>query len=425
MMKKILVLDDNLTVCLMLKSWLVKQNYQAETATSVKDAIEMVKDRPFDLILSDIRMPDTDGFSFLSWIKRYDSDILVIMMTGFADVETAVESMKSGAVDYIAKPIDPEILFQKIEAAFKNQSRNAEKRNSQTMFVKPSGLEYQKLFDEMDKAAANETYVLIRGDRGTGKNSIARYIYEKSSRNAGPFVMADCSDVQAVRNAKTEPFIQAFFREARGGVIYVKAVENLDTFSQDLLLSAITTQKRDDSFTMIIACTDKNNDDLKRRLIPKLYQFFEKETIKIPSLRNNKESILFFANYFLNFANSELDKKVTGFSPEVEEAFIRHEWPENIQELKNTVLKAVLMTNGAYVPKELAAGLFKNDFTVTNYGESAINVQDLKKENYEREKIKDALGIAKGNKTLAASILNIDRKTLYNKIKQYQIEIAD
>ena len=113
--RNILVIDDNLTVCLMLKSWLVKKDFGVETASSVKEAKQKVKEQPFDLILCDIRMPDADGFDFLSWVKKYDSDILVIMMTGYADIESAVESMKSGAVDYISKPIEPEQLFKKID----------------------------------------------------------------------------------------------------------------------------------------------------------------------------------------------------------------------------------------------------------------------------------------------------------------------
>ena len=128
MNRSILVVDDSLTVCLMLKSWLVKRDFNVEIATNVNIAKQMVKDQPFDLILSDIKMPDIDGFSFLSWVKKFDAEILVIMMTGFADIESAVASMKSGAADFISKPIEPEQLFKKIEEAFQNQ-KNSQKRN--------------------------------------------------------------------------------------------------------------------------------------------------------------------------------------------------------------------------------------------------------------------------------------------------------
>ncbi len=121
MNKNVLIVDDNLTVCLMLKSWLIKRGYQVETAPGASEAKQMVKEQPFDLILTDIRMPDTDGLTFLSWVRKYDSDIIVIMITGYADVESAVLSMKAGAADYIPKPIEPEHLFKKIDEAFQIQ----------------------------------------------------------------------------------------------------------------------------------------------------------------------------------------------------------------------------------------------------------------------------------------------------------------
>ncbi|MDD3788635.1 MAG: response regulator [Petrimonas sp.] len=430
-MRRILILDDNLTICLMLKSWLVKRGFVAETATNVEDAITLVKDKPFDLILSDIRMPEADGFSFLSWVKRYDSDILVMMMTGFVDIESAVESMKSGAVDYIPKPIDPEILFGKIEDAFKKHNKNIEKRKTQTMFVKPPGEEYAKLFDKLHEAAEKEKHILILGDRGTGKSSAARYIYEKSMRSVGAFIVFDREDMpnkmKPAASDNAEPAIQDYLQQARGGVLFVKSIENFDTFEQDAILRAITTQKKDESFTQIILCTDKSKNDLKKELIPKLYQYLEKDAITMPSLNGNKEEILFFAHHFLIFANIEVNKNIRSFSPEVEHVLVTYSWPGNIQEIKNTILKAALNTRGTEVPKEIAPELLKNKIIdpVVEEDNALINVKSLRKENYEREKIKDALDLAKWNKTMAASILNIDRKTLYNKIKQYKLEVTN
>lgn len=138
-MKRILILDDNLTICLMLKSWLTKKNYKVDTATSVGEAQQKVKNEAYDLILSDIRMPEADGFSFLSWIKRFDSDVLVIMMTSYADIETAVESMKSGAVDYIPKPIEAESLYQKIADALKNHENQKKAEQIREPLIKPEG----------------------------------------------------------------------------------------------------------------------------------------------------------------------------------------------------------------------------------------------------------------------------------------------
>ena len=145
-MKRILILDDNLTICLMLKSWLTKKNYKVDTATSVGEAQQKVKNEAYDLILSDIRMPEADGFSFLSWIKRFDSDVLVIMMTSYADIETAVESMKSGAVDYIPKPIEAESLYQKIADALKNHENQKKAEQIREPLIKPEGEIYMSIF---------------------------------------------------------------------------------------------------------------------------------------------------------------------------------------------------------------------------------------------------------------------------------------
>ncbi len=191
MNKSILIIDDNVTVCLMLKSWLVKKNFNVETALSVKEAKQMVKEQPFDLILSDIRMPETDGFAFLSWITKYDSEILVIMMTGYADIETAVASMKSGAADYISKPIDPEQLYLKIDEAFNIQENRLKRKRFSNDFIKLPGSEYEQVFYKLSKVTENNRHLLIIGGRGTGKASTVKYIYERGLHLSKPLVVLD------------------------------------------------------------------------------------------------------------------------------------------------------------------------------------------------------------------------------------------
>ena len=176
-MKRILILDDNLTICLMLKSWLVKKEYQADTATSVQEAQQKVRNEAYDLILSDIRMPDVDGFSFLSWIKKFDSAILVIMMTGYADIESAVESMKLGAADYIAKPIEAELLYKKIADAFKVQENQRFTEQFRDPLIWPPGECYDAISAKVNEVIHDESHLLVIGDNGTGKTSVARYIY--------------------------------------------------------------------------------------------------------------------------------------------------------------------------------------------------------------------------------------------------------
>lgn len=204
MKKNILIVDDNLTICLMLKSWLVKNNYNVETTSSAQEAKQMVKDIPFDLILSDIRMPDVDGISFLNWTKKYDSDIQVIMMTGYAEIESVVESMKSGATDYISKPIDPEILFSKIEEAFQVQENIKKNNQFPNDFLIPPGNEYKQLHEQLHLIAENNDHLLIIGDRGTGKHSSVKLVFEKGVHKSQPLVILDASDLVSTQSDNNE-----------------------------------------------------------------------------------------------------------------------------------------------------------------------------------------------------------------------------
>ena len=429
--KNILVIDDNLTVCLMLKSWLRKKGFSVDTAASVKEAKQKVKEQPFDLILSDIRMPDADGFSFLSWVKKYDSDILVIMMTGYADIESAVESMKSGAVDYISKPIEPEQLFKKIDEAFIRQERMLKQTRFLDIFIKFPDEEYKKLYTQFDQAAENNQHRLIIGDPGTGKLSGARYIYEKGTHLSNPFVIFDddksANRVNSYRtssNGRDEksPLMRKF-REAKGGLLYIREIAYLDINQQDELLNILTRQKKGDDFIQVIMSSDVGKDELQKRLIPKLYNLIIQNCIILPTLKDKTEVVIFLAHHFLQFANATLNKQIESIDPAVEMRLTEYGWPENIQELKNCIIKAALLTEGKIIPESIIPELFVDKTKVNNRGLLLNPIEGLRKEYYEKEKNMEALELAKGNKTMAASILNIDRKTLYNKIKLYNIFI--
>ncbi|HAC73723.1 MAG TPA: hypothetical protein DCF46_09005, partial [Porphyromonadaceae bacterium] len=257
-MKRILILDDNLTICLMLKSWLVKQHYQADTAISVQEAQQKVKNEAYDLILSDIRMPEADGFSFLSWIKKFDSDILVIMMTGYADIETAVESMKLGAVDYIAKPIEAEVLYKKIDDALKYQENQKITEQFRDPLIRPGGEIYTRVFDKLSEVVHDDSHLLVIGDKGTGKTSVAHYIYSRSRIDSGPFVTFDLDSQVLNRNGERRDYEELFLQaldKAKGGLLLVKNLQKTGINFQTLLLKALSSQKKDDNFVQIIITT--------------------------------------------------------------------------------------------------------------------------------------------------------------------------
>lgn len=428
-MKRILILDDNITICLMLKSWLVKQNYKVETATSVEEAKQKVKSEAYDLILSDIRMPESDGFSFLSWVQKFDSDILVIMMTGYADIETAVESMKSGAADYIAKPIEAELLYKKIDDAIKSQENQKKMAQFRELFIKPPGDVYKNIFDKLHEIVQTESHILIIGEQGTGKTAAAKYVYSKLANDLSPFVVLDCESNGAGSNGDRMSCGQALtasIEKANGGLLVIKNIQRSDLNLQTLLLNAVTKQKKNDRFTQIIITSQANKQQLKSSLLPKLYDVLTEKHLELPVLKNNNEAILFYMKHFLNSANQELDRNIEKIDNEVVAEFIKHPWEGNIQELKNMIFKACLLADGKIIGKNILPQLFKrlSDTEIETPQANKSEIDMLKKENYEKAKIKEALEIANGNKTMAASILNIDRKTLYNKIKLYKVDIS-
>ncbi len=351
------------------------------------------------------------------------------MMTGFADIETAVESMKSGATDYISKPIEPELLFNKIEDAFKKQLSQKTNIRSFNEIIKPPGQKFDNLHKRLNEYAEKNQHFLIIGDRGTGKASSVKYAYQKGFNNLKPFVVLDVDQISNNSVNTPETKQMSVFTEnlkiAKGGLLYIRKVHKLDMISQNELLTVLIKQKKDENYTQIIMSSEKDKGELKVLLLPKLYELLIKEYIALPTLKGKENEILFFTEYFLKLANNEMDKNIQQIESEVLEGFYNHSWPGNIQELKNTVYKAVLLTEGDKISANILPLLFRDYLPANNThpNNDDNNVAGLRKENYEKEKIKEALDIAKGNKTMAASILNIDRKTLYNKIKLYGIEV--
>lgn len=408
----------------MLKSWLVKNNYIVETSSSAKDAKQMVKDNPFDMILCDIRMPDMDGITFLNWVKKYDSDILVIMMTGYIEIEYVVEAMKLGANDYISKPIDPDVLFSKIEEAFKIQDKLKSKNLFPNNFLLPPGRKYKQIYDQLCLVAENKVHVLIIGEIGTGKYSSVRFVYEKGIDPSKPLVIVDAAELIKSENEtrKVDSLLMEKFLEANGGLLYISDIDRLNNIVQSELLNIFTKQNRDENFTQIILSSKISLDQLENILIPKLYSILQKNIVLLPALKGRSEQIISFAYHFLNFANFAFNKNIQGLDSEIQDLFSSYDWPGNIQELKNTILKAAMITEGDVISIDIADELFGTN-KLEPGEKSRFNINSLKKENYEKEKIYQALVLAKGNKTMAASILNIDRKTLYNKIKLYNVKI--
>ncbi len=446
-MKNILIVEDDLTLSLMLKTWLTKKGYDVRTVMNVPDAKKEVSASMPDLVLSDLRLPNDDGLSLLKWLKEINPNIVFIMMTGYAEIQTAVESIKLGAFDYIAKPLNPEELLKKIELASNKKTKQEQIKITssepvQNEFVRGKSPEYTRLYEYVDLVAPTKLAVLIRGESGVGKEHIARMIHEKSDREKGPFVPVDCG-VLSKELAASEFFGHVkgsftgaisnktgHFLAANGGTLFLDEIGNLPTDIQMQLLRVLQERKikpvgSNNEIPVDVRIVSATNEDLDKALGQgtfrlDLYHRINEFMIQIPSLNECKDDIELFAHNFLEISNKELNKQVIGFTPETMNILKNYSWPGNIRELKNIINRMVLIAGDNYItpnllPQNIMLSLQKTDEPFTKNSLSLKN-------NNEKERIEEALRQAKNNKSKAATLLDIDRKTLYSKMKQYGID---
>lgn len=442
-MPSVLILEDDLTFSLMLTTWLGKKGFEVKTVASVGDAKRRIGADRYDLVLSDLRLPDGDGIELLKWLKANHPLTPLIMMTSYAEIQTAVQAMKLGAADYIAKPLNPEELFSKIKEAVQTGAsspqtvRDVSPAASHPLYIEGQSAAARQLYDHVQLVAPTDMSVLITGASGTGKEYIARRIHEQSNRSKAPFVAVDCGAVPkelaaseffghvkgsftgAIEN-KTGAFVAA-----QGGTIFLDEIGNLTYEVQVQLLRALQERKvkpigSNQEMAINVRLISATNENL-RTAIEKgefredLYHRINEFTIRIPGLKERKEDLLLFANHFLDLANSELNKDIIGFDNETIQLFRSYAWPGNLRQMKNVVRYATLLATGRFITrKELPEELTESI--------SSAPCIPLKNEAQERDLIRKALVEAGHNKTKAAQLLGIDRKTLYNKLKIYQLD---
>ena len=437
----VLIVEDDITFSLMLKTWLGKKGFQVETAASVADAKKKLDgDFPFQVILSDLRLPDQDGIDLLRWLKDERKQVVVIMMTSYAEIQTAVQAMKLGAADYIAKPLNPDELLGKIkELVYVEEKAPARVPVSSApdLYIEGQSQAARQLYEHVRLVAPTDMSVLVTGASGTGKEYIARRIHEQSNRSKAPFVAVDCGAIPkelaaseffghvkgsftgAIEN-KTGAFVAA-----QGGTIFLDEIGNLTYEVQVQLLRALQERKvkpigSNQEIAINVRLISATNENL-RQAIEKgdfredLYHRINEFTIRIPDLKERKEDLLLFANHFLDLANSELQKDIIGFDNDTMQLFQSYSWPGNLRQMKNVIKYATLLATGRYITrKELPEELTENLSSHTNI--------QLKNVEHERDLIRKALQECGNNKTRAAQLLGIDRKTLYNKLKIYQLD---
>lgn len=449
-MSKILIIEDDAAFSQMLQKFLTKHGHEILASYTALDAKLKLKNTHFDLVITDLRLPDYDGIQLLSDIKEISTKIPVILMTGYAEVGTAVAAMKRGALDYISKPFTPDEILMIISNALKtkeplNALEPAEEIKSESVPKQPNGAitgtsdASKKLNEYIQLVAPTNMSVLITGESGTGKEVTARAIHDNSKRKQFGFVAVDCGAIP--KELATSEFFGhikgsftgaiddkiGHFEAANKGTLFLDEIGNLTYENQVQLLRALQERKikRIGSNTEIavdVRIITATNEDLvdaveKGNFREDLYHRLNEFSIEIPSLEDRFEDLLLFADYFLNKANESLEKEVLGFSPEVLELFKEYHWPGNLRELQNVIKRAVLLTTGDFVEKE---ALPKE---VSQTDQKQNSSEDFSKDAYEKDQIVKALKRTNFNKSEAAKLLRVTRKTLYNKINHYNLNL--
>ena len=443
-MRSILIVEDDITFSLMLTTWLGKKGFRVQSVSSVKEAKQRMEGAFYDLVLSDLRLPDSDGIALLHWMKKQSITVPVILMTGYAEIQSAVLAMKSGAADYIAKPLNPEELLNKINESLVSNVESAAKQIPSSslpepnLYIEGQSAAARVLYEHVRLVAPTDMSVLVTGASGTGKEYVARRIHAESSRSKAPFVAVDCGaipkDLAAseffghVKGSFTGAIDHkaGAFVAADGGTIFLDEIGNLSYEVQVQLLRALQERKvrpigSNQEIPINVRLISATNENL-RTAIDKgefredLYHRINEFSIRIPGLKERPEDLLLFANHFLDLANSELRKEVVGFDRETIQLFQSYAWPGNLRQMKNVVKYATLLASGRYItrqelPEELLESISKPSTT-------DLSLHD---ETHERALILKALAESGNNKTRAAMLLGIDRKTLYNKLKNYQL----
>jgi len=445
-MTRILLIEDDPAFAQIIENFLGRKKYEVHTVPNLKEGSAAVHKEAYGLVLLDYHLPDGTGFDLIREMTEAGMKIPIVMMTGFHDIRTAVKAIHMGARNYITKPVNPEELLMVISEALqdKDASAGSAARKEATFssgFVKGESEASEELMRHIELIAPTNMTVLILGESGTGKENIARSIHRLSTRADGPFVAIDCGALSeelasselfghikgaftgAINDKKGE------FEMASGGTIFLDEVGNLTYPVQVKLLRAIQERiiqpvggnKPIKVDVRIITATNEDlitnvrNGSFREDLYHRVNEF----SIRVPALRNRSEDLPLFIDHFIRQSNTELSKTIEGVSPQAMAVFRTYKWPGNLRELKNTIKRAVLLAKGPFIEMDNIPEEMRQTPVAPVKQEKELRAMN---EANEKELIIKTLKEVKYNKSKAAGILNIDRKTLYMKIARYGIE---
>ena len=463
MKKKVLIIDDDMDMCTLLSRYLARNGYETDVAYSGPKGIAKFEEENFDIVLCDYRLGNMDGKEVLLAIKKAKPDTIVLIITGYSDIKTAVDVIKLGAYDYITKPLIPDEVLSVINKAVEQEHqpgtekdvagkrKSSTSKTTKTDFLIGDAPATKFLYDQIEIVAPTNYSIILYGESGTGKEVIAKTVHQLSSRKDKPFVAMDCGTLSKelagselfghVKGAFTGALSdkEGHFELANGGTLFLDEVGNLSIDIQAALLRVIQERKfkrvggnkEMDVDVRIIVASNENLQDAyqKGKFREDLYHRFNEFSINLPPLRNRRQDIPAFAQFFLEKTNEELNKEVKGFEEDVIQMFLNYSWPGNLREYRNVVRRAVLLTSGELISSKTLPWEITNINPLTAVQEPVKqDTPVFKKEiglkgaasKAEYETIMNVLKEVKFNKKKAAEVLNIDRKTLYNKLKSYE-----
>src|SRR5690554_888346 len=449
---RILIIDDEIDICQLLCSFLEKKGYSCDYSISGNKGLAQLKKSDYDLVLLDFRLPDMSGNEALKNIKAFDNSLKVIIITGYSDVKTAVDCIKLGASEYVTKPIHPEEILHSVKSALvekktkaSNEQGNAEQRKKKE-FVIGKSKAAKKLLQLVNVLAPTNMSVVIQGESGTGKEMVANLLHDKSKRFKNDFVAIDCGALPK-ELAASELFGHikgsftgaindkvGHFESANGGTLFLDEIGNLSYENQVKLLRVLQERKIKkigdtktiDVDVRIIAASNENLETLveKGEFREDLFYRLNEFMVDLAPLRERDKDILLFSDYFLNLSNQELERSIESFDDEAKLLLANYSWPGNLRELRNVIRRAVLLCQGNSIGIKDLPDEINEDGGLIHEDDKEEVIGDLKSvaERAERKAILRVLAHTNYNKTQTAKILQIDRKTLYNKMDQYQIE---
>ncbi|MFK7812663.1 MAG: sigma-54-dependent transcriptional regulator [Maribacter sp.] len=455
-MPNILIIEDDAAFCQMLQKFLTKHGYTVAVSFTAPEAKSKLNGTDFDLVLTDLRLPDYDGIQLLVDIKKINESTPVIVMTGYAEVGSAVTAMKKGAFDYIAKPFTPDeivkliakalevkpeerVTLEQVKSLNSTSKESTVTSGSNSKIVKGISDASKKLDEYVNLVAPTDMSVLITGESGTGKEVTAKAIHDNSPRKDFNFIAVDCGAIP--KELATSEFFGHIkgsftgavedkignFEAANSGTLFLDEVGNLSYENQIQLLRALqerkikrvgSTKEINVDLRIITATNEDLNEAVEKGTFREdLYHRLNEFSIHIPSLEERFDDLVLFAEHFLEKANTNLNKNVHGFSSQVWDAFRQYHWPGNLRELQNVVKRAVLLTNNDEVEVEVLPRE-----VIESNGKSSKS-ENFSKSEFEKDRIIKALKKTNFNKSKAAKLLQVTRKTLYNKINHYNLDL--